>query len=253
MEIFPVRAFRDNYIWLLVHGRYAVVVDPGDAAPVLDYLRQHRLTLLAILITHHHHDHIDGVSGLLQISSVPVYAPRNEVFPFSHQPVGEGDQIEFSELEATLQVLDVPGHTAVHVAYYGGNCLFCGDTLFGCGCGRILGGSPDRLYRSLQKLAALPDLTRVYPAHEYTLGNIRFARMIDPENPDLAERETTDQASVIQGLPTLPSTIALEKRTNPFLRCHAATIRGAAGQIDHAAIGSDEITFRTLRELKNHY
>jgi hydroxyacylglutathione hydrolase len=253
MEIFPVRAFRDNYIWLLVHGHFAVVVDPGDATPVLDYLRQHQLTLLAILITHHHNDHIDGVNGLLQVSKVPVYAPRNEVFPFPHQPVSEGDQIEFAELETSLTVLDVPGHTAVHVAYYGGNCLFCGDTLFGCGCGRILGGSASQLYYSLQKLAALPDTTRVYPAHEYTLSNIAFARMVDPENHDLANREKADKSLISQGQPTLPSTIALEKRTNPFLRCDTAPIQLAISKTDHSSTSSAELTFIALRMLKNHY
>jgi len=253
MNIVPVRAFRDNYIWLLVHGRYAVVVDPGDAVPVQDYLHQNQLTLLAILITHHHNDHIDGVGELLQMTNVPVYAPRNEFFSFPHQPVREGDRIELAELGTTLQVLDVPGHTARHVAYYGGNCLFCGDTLFGCGCGRLFDGSAGQLHFSLQKLAALPESTSVYPAHEYTLGNIRFARMIDPENPDLIAREQADQSSIAQGRPTLPSTIALEKRTNPFLRCHTAPVRLAARNIDPAAASSDEMTFATIRELKNHY
>lgn len=253
MEIFPVQAFRDNYIWLLVHYGYAVAVDPGDAAPVLDYLRQHELTLLAILITHHHNDHVDGVNGLLKVSRVPVYAPRNEFFSFPYQPVGEGDQLEFAELETTLHVLDVPGHTAAHVAYYGGNCLFCGDTLFGCGCGRILGGSASQLYHSLQKLAALPDATRVYPAHEYTLSNIAFARMIDPGNLDLAERERTAEIQKSRQQPTLPSTIALEKCTNPFLRCETAPIQLAVAKTDPAAANSPELTFSALRLLKNHY
>ena len=253
MNIVPVKAFRDNYIWLLVHDVYAAVVDPGDASPVLDYLRQYKLILLAILITHRHSDHVDGVPALLQAANVPVYAPRNEYFSFAHQPVGEGDRIAFAELGTTLQVLDVPGHTAMHVAYYGGNCLFCGDTLFGCGCGRIFDGSAGQLYASLQKLAALPDSTRVYPAHEYTLGNIRFARMIDPENPDLIAREQTDQSSIAQGRPTLPSTIALEKRTNPFLRCHTAPIRLAARNSDPNAASNEEMIFAAIRELKNHY
>lgn len=236
-----------------MHGQYAVVVDPGDAVPVLDYLHQHQLTLLAILITHHHNDHIDGVDGLLQAANVPVYAPRNEYFPFPHQPVSEGDQIKFAELETSLTVLDVPGHTAVHVAYYGGNCLFCGDTLFGCGCGRILGGSANQLYHSLQKLAALPDATHVYPAHEYTLSNIAFARKIDPENQDLIEREKIDQSSIAQGQPTLPSTIALEKQTNPFLRCNTVPVRLAIAKTDPESTTSNELIFTALRTLKNHY
>lgn len=229
------------------------MIDPGDALPVLDYLSRHNLDLLAILITHHHNDHTGGVDDLLQAGNAAVYAPRNALFAFPHHVVGEGDRIHLAELETTLAVLDVPGHTAGHVAYYGGNCLFCGDTLFGCGCGRIFDGSARQLYCSLQKLAALPDATQIYPAHEYTLANIRFARMLDPENFDLIERETADRAKVAEGLPTLPSTLALEKSTNPFLRCHTASIRHAACKADPDADHNDETTFSIIRELKNHY
>lgn len=253
MNIVPVCAFRDNYIWLLVQGEYATAVDPGDAAPVLSYLQQHGLKLHTILITHHHNDHIDGVNNLLQAMNVPVYAPRNEFFSFPHQAVGEGDQIKLAEPGTSLSVLDVPGHTAGHVAYYGGNSLFCGDTLFGCGCGRIFEGSPSQLHLSLQKLAALPDSTNIYPAHEYTLNNIRFARMIDPENPDLIAREIADQAMIAKGQPTLPSTLFVEKRTNPFLRCHTESIRHAACKTNPDAANSEEIAFTAIRDLKNHY
>lgn len=253
MKIVPVRAFRDNYIWLLVQGRHAAVVDPGDAAPVLAHLRQHHLSICGILITHHHSDHIGGVEALLGHQNVPVYAPHNESFSFPHQAVGEGDKILFPELETTLDVLDVPGHTALHVAYYGGNSLFCGDTLFGCGCGRIFDGSCEQLFRSLKRLAALPEKTKIYCAHEYTLANLCFARMIDPENPALMAREHTDSALIAQGLPTLPSTLALEKATNPFLRCNTQAIQRAALQINPHAADSEETTFCAIRELKNRY
>lgn len=253
MKIVPVRAFQDNYIWLLAHGRHAVVVDPGDAEPVLAHLQQNGLLLCGILITHHHHDHIGGVATLLNHRNVPVYAPRNETFSFPYQPVGEGDKIILPELEITLEVLDVPGHTAIHVAYYGVNSLFCGDTLFGCGCGRIFDGSCQQLYHSLQKLAALPEQTMVYCAHEYTLENLLFARMIDPDNPALVARTHADRALVEQGLPTLPSTLALEKATNPFLRCDNAAIQFAARQINSHTADSAEITFCAIRELKNRY
>jgi len=253
MKIVPVHAFRDNYIWLLVHGSYAAVVDPGNAAPVLEFLRQHALALCAILTTHRHDDHIGGVPALLEMADVPVYAPRHESFAFPHHPVGEGDRISLNALETALDVLDVPGHTAEHVAYYGGNRLFCGDTLFGCGCGRIFDGTARQLFHSLQKLAALPDDTLIYPAHEYTLNNIRFARMLDPENQALIEREAADQARIAQGLPTLPSTLAQERSTNPFLRCHTPGIRHAAAQSAPGADASDEMTFCAIRELKNHY
>jgi hydroxyacylglutathione hydrolase len=253
MKIMPLRAFQDNYIWLLAHGRHAVVVDPGDAGPVFSYLKQNDLSLCGILITHHHHDHIGGVQALLEQSNIPVYAPNNETFSFIYQPVAEGDTINLPQLETTLEVLDVPGHTALHVAYYGVNSLFCGDTLFGCGCGRIFDGSCQQLYHSLQKLASLPDRTKVYCAHEYTLANLRFARMIDPGNAELAAREQADNALVAQGLPTLPSTLALEKATNPFLRCDSAAIQQTARQINPDAAHSAEITFCTIRELKNLY
>ncbi|HEY3327354.1 MAG TPA: hydroxyacylglutathione hydrolase [Novimethylophilus sp.] len=253
MKIVPVRAFRDNYIWLLTQGHYSVVVDPGDAAPVLAHLQRHALSLCGILITHHHADHIGGVGMLLANYRVPVYAPHHENFSFPYQAVGEGDIVDLSELETALQVLDVPGHTARHVAYYGGNSLFCGDTLFGCGCGRIFDGSCRQLYRSLQKLATLPDQTGIYCAHEYTLANLRFARMIDPDNAALKARESADSARIAQGLPTLPSTLGLEKSTNPFLRCGSAAIRQAARTFDPNAAGNEEAAFCAIRKLKNSY
>jgi hydroxyacylglutathione hydrolase len=253
MKIVPVRAFRDNYIWMLVHDRRAVAVDPGDAEPVLAYLRHHELSLCGILITHHHDDHIGGVEQLLSHADIPVYAPRNETFGFPHQPVGEGDRVNLPELETSLDVLDVPGHTNGHVAYYGGNSLFCGDTLFGCGCGRVFEGSCEQLHRSLQKLANLPDETSIYCAHEYTLANLRFALTIDPGNGALVERERNDSILATRGFPTLPSTMALEKMTNPFLRCDSATIQHAACQFNLHAVNSPEATFCAIRKMKNLY
>jgi hydroxyacylglutathione hydrolase len=253
MNIVPVRAFRDNYIWLLIRGRHAAAVDPGDAAPVRAYLQQHNLTLCSILVTHHHDDHIGGVETLLGFHDIPVYAPRNEQFSFTHQPVTDSDIINLPELETSLGVLDVSGHTGGHVAYYGGNSLFCGDTLFGCGCGRVFDSSCRQLHRSLQKLARLPDETLVYCGHEYTLANLLFARMMDPENRQLIEREQADTALIAQGLPTLPSTLALEKATNPFLRCHTSAIQFAARQVNPNSIGDEEATFCAIREIKNSY
>ncbi|WP_109014161.1 hydroxyacylglutathione hydrolase [Novimethylophilus kurashikiensis] len=252
MNIVPVPAFSDNYIWLITHGNHAAVVDPGDAAPVQDYLRQHRLVLSAILITHRHDDHVVGVPELLRHSQVPVYAPRHENLAFSFEGVGEGDVVTLPHLPVDFRVLDVPGHTSKHVAYYGGNSLFCGDTLFGCGCGRIFDGNTEDLYRSLQKLAALPDETQVYCTHEYTLANERFARLIDPDNAELMRRVTSDQLQRDQGNPTLPSTIAVEKATNPFLRCHTPAIRKAAQEHGFATNTAAEI-FSAIRTLKNNY
>ena len=253
MNIVPVRAFRDNYIWLMAQEGHAVIVDPGDARPVLEYLGRNALQLSAILVTHHHDDHIGGIPTLLRERSVPVYAPRNEGFDFPHQPVSEGDLIQLPQLGMEFLVLDVPGHTNGHVAYYGGNSLFCGDTLFGCGCGRVFEGTPEQLFHSLLHLSALPDATRVYPAHEYTLGNIRFARMLDPHNLELEARQRSEQSKIDRGEPTLPSTLLLEKSTNPFLRCHTEAMRQAAQDRQSATTITPESVFAAIRELKNLY
>ncbi len=219
--------------------------------PVLAYLQQHGLSLRAILATHHHNDHIGGINVLLQHYSVPVYtpkpAPQNPVFDFAYSAVKDHDEIVLPELETTLRVLDVPGHTAVHVAYYGGNSLFCGDTLFGCGCGRIFDGSCEQLYHSLQKLEQLPDHTLVYCGHEYTLDNIDFALSVDPHNQALLERQKNSRELIAQHLPTLPSTMGLEKATNPFLRCHMPALRSATH------MDRDVAVFCALREMKNHF
>ena len=178
MKIIPVPAFEDNYIWLICDGRYAAVVDPGDAEPVLGHLSRHGLRLAAILITHHHGDHTGGIEALLRHAAVPVYGPRKENIPGITNPVGTGDTVRLPELGVEFAVLDVPGHTAGHIAYYGANSLFCGDTLFTCGCGKLFEGTPAQMHASLQKFAALPDDTQVYCAHEYTLENIRFAKKV---------------------------------------------------------------------------
>ncbi|TSA49576.1 MAG: hydroxyacylglutathione hydrolase [Nitrosomonadales bacterium] len=253
LQVVPIAAFQDNYIWLLKRNGHAALVDPGDAAPALDYLRTHQLTLDAILITHHHADHIGGVEALLQAFPATVYAPRGEHYPFPHHQVGADDSVVLPALELALQVLETPGHTAGHVAYYGANCLFCGDTLFGCGCGRLFDGTCAQLHASLQKLAQLPGATQVFCAHEYTLQNIRFARMLDPDNPVLAQREADAMMLRQQNRPTLPSTIALEMDTNPFLRCGNNVIRQAAARLSNHAMTDAETVFCTLRELKNHY
>ena len=254
LTIIPVRAFSDNYIWLLVKGQYAVAVDPGDAAPLRSYLQQHTLKLAAILVTHHHHDHIDGISTLLQQYDVPVYSPApKHALDFPYHPVKDGDLINLPLLDIRLNVIDVPGHTAIHVAYYGGNSLFCGDTLFGCGCGRIFDGSCESLHASLLRLAQLPDTTQVFCAHEYTLNNIHFALSLDPDNAALLARQATAQHHIEQGNPTLPSTIALEKATNPFLRCRATAIRTAASNAFPGLEGTEASIFCAIRKLKNNF
>lgn len=249
LEIFPIPAFKDNYIWVLRKGQHAVIVDPGDAAVVIHALQKHGLQLAAILITHHHADHIGGVEELLAYQPCVVYAPRRETYVFPHIAVSEGERIVLDSIGLDLQVLEVPGHTLGHIAYLGHGLLFCGDTLFGAGCGRLFEGTPAQMYASLQKLAVLPTETAVYCTHEYTEHNIRFALTLEPDNTALQQRQAQASASRSRGLPTLPSTIGLERETNPFLRCGQKSIRLAAniGPEDPVAV------FAAIRELRNHY
>lgn len=252
-EVIPIPAFRDNYIWLLHRDGHAVAVDPGDAEPVQAVLRAQNLTLDAILVTHHHDDHIGGIAQLLLSHPAKVYAPHRERYAFAHQPVGEGDDVELETLGLGLNVMETPGHTLGHVVYYGANSLFCGDTLFGCGCGRLFEGTCQQLYHSLQRLAALPQDTRVYCTHEYTLHNIRFARTLDPDNPQLARRETEVARLVARGQPSLPTSIGLELATNPFLRCDSATIQAAAMTQTELAEDDPVAVFCAIRSLRNTF
>lgn len=252
-EVIPVPAFRDNYIWLLHRDGHAVLVDPGDAVPALAVLHARRLRLDTILITHHHDDHIGGVAELLEATPAEVYAPRKENYNFPHHPVGESDKIRLPSLDLELQVMETPGHTLGHVVYYGANSLFCGDTLFSCGCGRLFEGSCRQLYHSLQRLATLPAGTRVYCTHEYTQHNIRFARSLDPENTQLALRAEEVDRLRAAGLPSLPSSIAQELATNPFLRCHTPAIRAAAMIRAQLENSDPESVFCAIRTLRNNY
>jgi len=249
----PIRAFNDNYIWALRGGRTVAVVDPGDAQPVLDYLARERLELIAILATHHHADHVGGVAELRRGRDIPVYGPKNEPIATLTRSVGGGDRVAIPQLGLQFEVLDIPGHTRAHIAYYGSNMVFCGDTLFACGCGRVFEGTPPQLHASLQKLAALPDDTQVYCGHEYTLANIRFARAVEPGNAALAGRERSDARTRAENLPTLPTTIAREKATNPFLRCDQPEVAAAAGRHRGAAVTDPVEVFTAIREWKNTY
>ncbi|MGE5027803.1 MAG: hydroxyacylglutathione hydrolase [Betaproteobacteria bacterium] len=253
MKIIPIPAFDDNYIWLMCDGRYAAAVDPGDAEPVLDYLGRHELRLAAILNTHHHGDHTGGNENLLRHSAVPVYGPRRETIPGMTHPVSEGAEVHLPELGIKLAVLEVPGHTGGHVAYYGVNSLFCGDALFACGCGRVFEGTPAQMHASLQRLASLPGETSMYCAHEYTLANIDFAKAVEPANAALLQREVLDRQARAAGRPTLPSFIALEKATNPFLRCdQPAVIEAASRHAGHALVEPADV-FAVIREWKNRF
>ncbi|HSD61932.1 MAG TPA: hydroxyacylglutathione hydrolase [Burkholderiales bacterium] len=246
-------AFADNYIWCLRSGTAAAVVDPGDADPVLEYLDAQGLRLAAILCTHLHGDHVGGNAELLRRFPVPVYGPRSESIATVNRPLGEGNRVDLPEFSLTLQVLEVPGHTAGHIAYLGDGMLFCGDTLFAAGCGRLLGGTAEQMSRSLARLAALPPDTRVYCAHEYTLANIRFARKANPGNAALRGREAVAQETRARGEPTLPSTIALERATNPFLRCNDAEVIASAERHAGRRLGDGVSVFAALRDWKNGF
>lgn len=254
LTVTPLPAFTDNYLWLLVRGREAAVVDPGDAAPVRRALERYDLRLAAILVTHHHGDHVGGVVELKSQTGATVFGPAHEDIDGVDRPLGGGDLVE--ALGTRFRVIDVPGHTAGHIAYFAGEqappLLFCGDTLFACGCGRLFEGTPLQMVASLDALAALPPDTLVYCAHEYTLSNIRFALSVEPRNAALQARAARDQATRERGGPTLPSTIGLELATNPFLRVDVpevrnAVIRGPAHAFDRTAI------FASLREKKNMF
>jgi hydroxyacylglutathione hydrolase len=258
-DIVPIPALRDNYIWALHNRQHAVVVDPGEAAPVLSWLDARQLNLAAILCTHHHGDHIGGIHELCAVYNVPVYAPQAESIPDATRLLAEGDAVNLTELGISLKVLDVRGHTRGHIAYAGDGYVFCGDTLFGCGCGRIFEGTAEQLHRALQRLAALPDDTLVYCAHEYTEANIRFALACEPDNPFLRVRAIEVRALRAAGIPTLPSTIGLEKATNPFLRCHepaiiqAARLNSGTGNNDNNEETSELAVFTALRSWKDHF
>ena len=251
--IIPLPAFRDNYIWLLRHGRNAVVVDPGDAAVVESHLAAQALSLAAILVTHHHADHIGGLAALLARHPVPVFGPATEAIAGVSHPVAEGDVVELPALGQRFTVLDVPGHTAGHVAYHAPGLLFCGDTLFSAGCGRLLGGSAEQLFASLQRLAGLPDDTAVYCTHEYTLANLAFSRAVEPDNPARDRYAADCEARRARGEPTLPSSIGLERTVNPFLRVHEAGVIAAVARHTGQAPASPAECFAALRRWKDSF
>jgi hydroxyacylglutathione hydrolase len=251
-DVIRISAFKDNYIWLLRKGASAVVVDPGDARPVLDVLEREGLTLTSILVTHHHKDHQGGVVSLLEHYPAEVFGPAMESITAITQPLHGGESICLTSLGVEFQVLAVPGHTLGHLAYYGSGCLFCGDTLFGAGCGRLFEGTAAQMHESLTRLAVLPDRTAVYCAHEYTEANLRFALAVEPGNRQLQRRVDEVAVARAKGWATVPSDMALEKATNPFLRCNEPeVVASAQGRVAQAHDALE--VFTALREWKNDF
>jgi hydroxyacylglutathione hydrolase len=249
--IIPIPAFADNYIWLVRRGDMAVVVDPGDAAPVIEYLDRERIEPCAIINTHHHGDHVGGNRALLARWPVPVFGPASEQIPGRTHPLTEGDTVNIPEVGLTLSVLDIPGHTSGHIACYGHGMVFCGDTLFAAGCGRLFEGTPAQMVASLDKLANLAADTRIYCGHEYTVSNLRFALAVEPESAVLHSRLEREQAKRTRGEPTLPSTIAEERASNPFLRADDAAVRDAAVRHAGRRLPDRVSVFAELRAWKN--
>ncbi len=254
MEIRPIPAFEDNYIWLLTRPGYSgcAIVDPGDEDPVIERLQAEGLRLDAILITHKHGDHVGGVRGLKAVwPQAIVYGPAGEPIRTLEHRLRGGDRVTPDGLGVTFEVLDVPGHTEGHIAYYGDGVLFCGDTLFAGGCGRVFSGTFEQLSDSLIRIAGLPADTRVYCAHEYTLANLGFAAWVEPDSPALAERGVRDRASRERGEPTVPSLLGDELATNPFMRTDQADVVAAASKWAGRPLGDRAAVFRALRTWKD--
>jgi hydroxyacylglutathione hydrolase len=256
LQVTPVRAFTDNYIWLIhspADAARVVVVDPGDARPVERTLAERNLTLAGLLITHHHADHVGGVADLLRNRSVPIFGPANETIPGDPKRLREGDRASLPELGLEFEVLDVPGHTAGHIAYVGHGAVFCGDTLFSGGCGRLFEGTAEQMHASLSKLAALPAETLVYCAHEYTLSNLKFGLAVEPANQAIARYQAECLELRARDEATIPSDIRRERNVNPFLRFNEQSVKQAAEAHAGRGLQSEPEVFAVIRSWKDGF
>jgi len=256
LNILPIAAFSDNYIWLMHHegSRQAVVVDPGDAAPVIAALEKMGLDLVCVLITHHHFDHVGGLEALCEKYSPVVYGPKNPDIQRLNHRLEEGDTLDVLGLK--FEVLEVPGHTLDHIAFFHSGdapIVFCGDTLFAGGCGRVFEGNPEMMLASLDALAQLPQKTQVFCAHEYTLSNLEFALAAEPKNAALIERMGEAKKTRERNQPTVPSTLSLELATNPFMRCHGTQLRESLAESGKLEGTSPVDVFATVRSWKDTF
>lgn len=255
IEVRPVKAFRDNYIWLIGNSENnrVAVVDPGEAVPVLERLYEQGLQPIAILVTHHHQDHVGGIAGLLENYTVPVYGPANEDIPAITKPLHEGDAVYLEGIGVRFSVLEVPGHTLGALAYNGAGAAFTGDTLFTAGCGRLFEGTPEQLHDSLEKIKKLPNSTMIYCAHEYTLSNLAFAKIVEPDNPAITYRLGVCDRLRKEDRPTVPATLGEEKLTNPFLRTDQHSVKAAASRHAGYALENAVEVLATIRKWKDSF
>lgn len=253
--ITPIPALKDNYIWMIANPqtKSAIVVDPGEAEPVIAALKKQQLQLSGIFATHHHWDHVNGITKLLDLAPVPVYGPLLETVPHCNNPLQNGDRLHLPTLDAEFRILDIPGHTLGHIAYVGLGGVFCGDTLFTGGCGRNFEGTPEQLLNSLHELMKLAPETLIYCGHEYTEKNLHFAIQVDPHNLKLQERLKQAQKMRSQAQPTVPASLKTELETNPFLRCGTSSVRDAVNTHCKRELKDEIEVFAELRAWKNQF
>ena len=254
VSIYPIPAFTDNYIWCVHNEKHAVVVDPGDAEPVLAYLKKNNLSLSAVLITHHHRDHTGGIAKLASaLPDLPIIGPRGGHIRGITKSVSQGDAVTLPRLSMSLHVMEVPGHTLDHIAFLGHGLVFCGDTLFSAGCGRLFEGSPEQMHHSLNKLKRLPEDTQIYCTHEYTRANVNFALAVDPNNAALQQYSDWVDTKRAADEPTLPTTLGQQKAINPFLRSHELSVKASAEAFSGQSLNDDIAVFAAVRRYKDEF